>query len=72
MVPVPGVFERGYLRIGLGAGFVFKMHVVIVVPIERWIEIDMIDGYGFYHSLGFLSVSILLLDFRSVHGMFAK
>jgi len=33
LVPVPGVFEGVYLRIGFGAGLVFEKDVVVAVRI---------------------------------------
>ena len=43
-VPVPGVFESGYPRLRLDAGFVFEKNVVIPVRIKRRIEINEIDA----------------------------
>lgn len=40
---MPGVFESGYLRLGLDAGFVFEKNVVIPVRIKRRIKIHEID-----------------------------
>lgn len=45
-VPVPGVFEGGYLRIGLGAEFVFEEDAIVSVRVERRIEIDEIYARG--------------------------
>ena len=33
LVPVPGVFERVYLRIGFGAGLVLEKHAVIAIRV---------------------------------------
>ena len=46
-IPMPGVFESGYLRLGLDAGFVFEKNIVIPVRVKRRIEINEIDtGVG--------------------------
>jgi hypothetical protein len=42
-LPMPGVFESRYLRLGLDAGFVFEKNVVVPVRIKRRIEIYKID-----------------------------
>ncbi len=41
---MPRVLERGYLRLGLGAGFVFEEDVVIAVRIKGRVEVDQVDG----------------------------
>jgi hypothetical protein len=45
LVPVPGVFERVYLRIGFGARLVLEKYVVVAVRIKWRVEIDEINGF---------------------------
>jgi hypothetical protein len=41
---MPGVFERRYLRLRVGAGFVLEQNIVIPVRIKRRVKIDQVNG----------------------------
>jgi hypothetical protein len=42
---VPSVLERLYLGVALLAGFRrTEQHVVCCIAVERWIEVDEVDG----------------------------
>ena len=44
VVPVPGVFERVYLRIGFGTGLVLEKRVVMAVRVKRRVKAHQING----------------------------